>query len=255
MLMLLENRMIYPAPPRSNGQWLPADLGFEEVQFASADGTRLHGWFVPHPKPAATLLFCHGNAEHVAFLAAELRWLNQTHALQVLAFDYRGYGSSEGRPSEQGILQDAVAARKWLAERSGEREESIVLMGRSLGGAVATYLAAHGSARGLILDRTFDSMPEVAATHFRWVPVRRLMRNRYPAIEWIREYDGPLLQFHGGADEIVPLLHGQRLFNACPAANKQLIIDPDLRHNDRWPSRFETKFQQFLQHHFATRNQ
>ena len=127
----------YPA-----GDWQPAGLAFEDAWFTAKDGTRLHGWYVPHPQPRAVVLFCHGNGGNVALWADVLRILHDRMGVTAMGFDYRGYGRSEGTPSEAGVLADARAARTWLAQRAGIAENQIVLMGRSLGGAVAVDLAA-----------------------------------------------------------------------------------------------------------------
>src|SRR5690606_21254788 len=103
-------------------------------------------------------------------------------------------GRSEGVPSEQGILADARAARQWLAQRAGVREQDIVLMGESLGGGVMVDLAASDGARALILENTFTSLPDVAAFHYPWLPVRTLMRTRFDSLSKIGNYHGPLLQ-------------------------------------------------------------
>ncbi len=246
MLAWLERPIIYPAPPPSDGDWNPSWLTYEDARFASADGTRLHGWFLEHAAPRATILLCHGNGEHVAYLADELQFLRERLAVNVMAFDYRGYGQSEGRPFERGILDDADAARDWLAERTGQPADSIVFFGRSIGGAVAVHLAATGGARGLVLDRTFGSLVDVAAAQMPWIPVRLLMRNRFPAQQWIKHYHGPLLQIHGEADEIVPLATARRLFAAAPSQDKKLIVSPRLGHNSPWPKEYYDELETFI---------
>jgi len=238
MLMLIERSMVYPAPARAAGEWNPSWLGHEEVEFRSADGTRLHGWFLEHPSPHGTMLFCHGNGEHVAYLAEEMELFRERFGVSVMVFDYRGYGKSEGQPNQAGVLADGAAALDWLCKRTDQSPDRIILMGRSLGAAVAVHLASTRGARLLVLDRTFSSMVDVAAVHMRWLPVRLLMRNRYPAARWIANYSGPLFQTHGGADEVVPVELGKRLFDACPSADKRWLVDPQMRHNTPWPARF-----------------
>jgi len=249
MLMLIERSMVYPVPPRAAGEWNPTWLGHEEVDFRSADGTRLHGWFLEHPSPHATMLFCHGNGEHVAYLAEEMELFRERFGVSVMVFDYRGYGKSEGLPNQPGVLADGAAALDWLCKRTDQTPDRIVLMGRSLGGAVAVHLASTRGARLLVLDRTFDSMVDVAAVHMRWLPVRLLMRNRYPAARWIADYSGPLFQTHGEADEVVPVEMGRRLFDACPSADKRWVVDRQMRHNTPWPARFYDELADSIANH------
>ncbi len=246
VLMLLENTLMYPAPATNNGDWEPTWLGHEEVHFESADGTRLHGWFCEHPAARGVLLLCHGNGEHLAFLADELEAWREEFGLSVMAFDYRGYGKSGGKAFESGILADGEAAQSWLAERTGQPPESIILFGRSLGGAVAVHLASQKGAKGLILDRTFSSMVDVAADMFPWAPVRWLLRNRYPSDEKILAYQGPLLQIHGLYDRVVPYRFAEKLFAASPSADKQLLTSDTLGHNDAWPDEFYQSLHAFI---------
>lgn len=226
--------LMYPAPNKQDGDWNPSWLSYEEVSITSEDGVRIHGWFCEHPRAEGVLMLCHGNGEHVAFMAEELAHLRQRFSMSVLAFDYRGYGKSEGSPFESGLLLDGEAMQNWLAERTGKTPDSIYIYGRSLGGAVAVHLASKSGAKGLILDRTFSSMVDVAAGHYPWLPVRFVLRNRYASAKWIQNYSGPLLQFHGWPDHIVPFNLGKRLFDSCPSKDKRFIESPDLGHNDPW---------------------
>jgi pimeloyl-ACP methyl ester carboxylesterase len=229
----------YPA-----GNWRPTGLAFEDAWFKAADGTRLHGWYVSHPEPRAVVLFCHGNAGNVALWADELRILHDRMGCAVLGFDYRGYGRSEGTPNEAGVLADARAARTWLAHRAGVAEREIVLMGRSLGGAVAVDLAIDGT-RGLILESTFTSMPEVGHAMLPWLPVRTLMRTQLNSLAKIGKYHGPLLQSHGTADRLIPYAMGQKLFAAANQP-KQFIAFRGGDHNDPQTDEYYTALDGFL---------
>jgi fermentation-respiration switch protein FrsA (DUF1100 family) len=245
-MMFLERWLVYPAPPRSAGDWKATWLPHEDVWFQSVDGTKLHGWFVPHANPKRAILYCHGNGEHVAFnaeLAAQLR-----DALQasVFLFDYRGYGHSEGRPSEAGCIADGRAAQHWLAERMGIQPSDIVLMGRSLGGAVAVALASEEGAQALVIENGFSSMPDVAALHYPWLPVRWFMDNRYDSLTRIKQYRGPLIQCHGANDSIVPIHMARRLFDGVPTETKKWIEFPGLDHNSQWPASYYDDLAEFL---------
>ncbi len=212
----LERQLIFHPMPHPKGNWQPPVTAIEDAWFTGKDGTRIHGWFIDHPSPRAVVLFTHGNAGNITLHANRLRVLNEQFGLSVLVFDYRGYGKSEGSPSEQNILSDARAARRWLAKRTGISERDVVLMGRSLGGAVAVDLAAKDGARGLILESTFTSLPDVGAYHYPWLPVRSLMHHQLNSLGKIKLYRGPLLISHGDADEVVPFEQGKRLYDAAP---------------------------------------
>ncbi len=246
LLILLESTILYPAPANKNRDWDVDWLEREEAHFQSADGTQLHGWLASHPQAQSTILFCHGNGEDVSDLAEQLDFLRKRFRANVLVFDYRGYGKSGGRPFEAGVLADGEAALNWLSEKTGQPAERIVLFGRSLGGAVAVHLAAKHGARGVILDRTFNSMVDVAAHHFPWIPVRWLLRNRYPSAEKIADYQGPLLQFHGKVDEVVPFRCGYALFQACGSESKEFVTSETLTHNSAWPTEFYDRAAAFI---------
>jgi uncharacterized protein len=231
IVMMLENSLIFFPSRYPDGDWRTVGMPVEDAWFQAADGTRLHGWYVAHERPRAVVLFCHGNGGNVAYWSEALRNLYSQAGVSVLLFDYRGYGRSEGTPDEAGVLADARAARTWLAQRAGITEQEVVLMGRSLGGAVAVDLAAAQPARALILESTFTSLPDVAAHHYRWLPVRLLIRTRFDSLGKIGNYHGPLLQSHGTADTIVPFPLGRRLFDAANEP-KQFIAIPGGDHNE-----------------------
>jgi len=235
MFHLLERWLVYPAPPLGPADWHPADLPYEDVTFTGDDGTRLHGWYVAHAAPRATVLYCHGNGEHVAHLTDWLRVLHELIGVTVLAWDYRGYGRSEGVPHEENLIADARAAQLSLADRAGVPPKEVVLMGRSLGGSVAVAVAAQYPIRALVLDRTYARLTDTAARFFPWLPVRWFMRNRFPSLERIANYHGPLLQTHGSDDEIVPIEMGRQLFDAAASRQKQFITVPGGTHNEPLP--------------------
>lgn len=244
MFMWLENSLLYFPSKYPDGDWDTRGLVVEDAEFTSADGTQLHGWYAPAENPVAVVLFCHGNAGNVTDRYELLRVLPRLGA-SVLVFDYRGYGKSEGAPHEAGVLADARAARKWLAQQTGVREQDIVLMGESLGGGIAVDLAAKDGARGLILEDTFTSLPDVAAFHYPWLPVRLAMRNRLNSLAIIKQYQGPLLMSHGDADTIVPYRFGKQLFDAANEP-KQLVTQPGANHNDARSQDFYEKLAVFL---------
>lgn len=244
--MFFEDSLIYFPLPYPAGDWQPGGLAFEDAWFEAADGTRLHGWYVPREAPLATILFCHGNGGNVTHRVEKLRALNRVAGASVLVFDYRGYGRCEGHPNEEGVLADARAARAWLAQRAGVPEKEIVVMGESLGGAVAVDLAALDGARALILESTFTSIPDMASHHYPWLPTRLFLKTRFDSLQKISAYRGPLLQSHGDADTIVPYAFGQRLFQAANEP-KEFYTIPRADHNDLPNREYYQKVRQFLE--------
>ena len=247
VMMFFERSLIFFTMKYPGGDWKPIGLKFEDAEFTSADGTRLHGWFAPHEHPRAVLLMAHGNGGNLTHRADLLELLHDQFGVSTMIFDYRGYGRSEGVPGEAGIiLADARAARKmvWRA-RTGTKETDILLVGESLGGGVMVDLAAKDGARGLVLLNTFSSLPDVAARHYPWLPVRLLMRTRLDSAAKIGEYHGPLLQTHGDHDQLVPLDSAQKLFNAANEP-KQFILNPGGDHNDEPARAFWTALDKFV---------
>lgn len=249
MLRIFERWLVFPAPRTNGADWNPPDLNFRDVYFDGDDGTRLHGWYVEHPAPRAVVLFCHGNGEDVPRLADRLRILHDTVSASVFAWDYRSYGRSAGIPHEENVLADAQVAYRKLAELAKISPDEILLMGRSLGGAVTVALAAQHPVRGLVLDRTFSTLVEAAAHNVPYLPVSWIMRNTFPSIERIRNYHGPLLQTHGTEDEVVPIEQGRRLFEAAPSINKKFLEIEGLDHNAHLPELCTSELIKFLDSH------
>jgi fermentation-respiration switch protein FrsA (DUF1100 family) len=243
-MLVMENSLIYFPSVYPDGIWEPPGLEFEDAWFQSADGTKLHGWYVPHDQPRAVVLVAHGNAGNLSHRYELLEDLNEL-GVSTMIFDYRGYGKSEGVPSEAGILADARAARAWLAKRAGVNEGDIVLMGESLGGGVMVDLAAHDGARALVLENTFTSLPDVAAFHYPWLPVRTLMRTRLDSAAKIGKFHGPLLQAHGDSDTIIPYPIGQKL-HAAANEPKTFVSIAGGDHNDARTPEFFAALDRFL---------
>jgi uncharacterized protein len=246
MMMLLESWLAYPAPSVDDGNWHPIGFKYEDVSFDSADGTKLHGWFVPHPKPERAILYCHGNGEDISSNGELAAMLSETLRASVFVFDYRGYGHSQGEPNEKGCIADGNAAQHWLASRLGIQPNEVVLMGRSLGSAVAVALAADNDARALVIENAFPTMTDVAAWHYPWLPVRWVMSNRYDSLTRIQRYRGTLLQSHGTQDELIPLSFARRLFDVAPGLRKHWLELPGLGHNSASPPRYYDELANFL---------
>jgi len=199
-------------------------IAYEEVFFQAADGIRLHGWYVPCEGSRRVLLFFHGNRGNISDRLETIAMCQQL-GLPVLLFDYRGYGRSEGAPSESGTYQDALAAWAWLVEQRGIAAERIVFLGRSLGAAIATWLAAQRRPGALIIESTFSSLPELAAEAYPLLPVRWLLRYQYPVLHNLQRVHCPVMVVHSREDEFIPFAHGQRLFAAANPPKEFLAIE------------------------------
>jgi fermentation-respiration switch protein FrsA (DUF1100 family) len=210
--------------PERAGVHLPASV--EDVWAGD-----VHGWWfrAPDRPPLGHVLFCHGNAGNVADRLPNARLLVRA-GFDVLLFDYRGYGRSRGRPSEEGTYEDARAAREALLEREGVDPARVLYVGESLGGAVALKLAHEEPPAGLVLQSTFTSVRDMAAVHYRVLP-SALVPDAYPSLSLVSDLHTPLLVLHGERDEIVPVSQGRALFDAAPDP-KRLHVFPDAGHND-----------------------
>lgn len=216
------------------GNYDRADTRFEDCWFVSSDGLRLHGWYLRHPKPRAAVLHIHGNAGNLSHRASVAELLHDRFGVSVLLFDYRGYGRSEGVPTILGLLRDARAARAQLAILEGINTTDVVLLGESIGGAVAVDLAAEDGARGLILENTFSSLRDVAGVHYPKFLVSLMVADKLNSAANIARYHGPLLQVHGDADQIVPLASARKLFDVATEP-KRFVELPGHDHNDPLP--------------------
>jgi hypothetical protein len=216
----------------------PGELGlaFEEAWFTAEDGVRLHGWFVAAPErapasAATTLLWFHGNAGNIGDRLEILMLLHRRFRLHILLFDYRGYGQSEGKPSEEGLYRDARAALAHLRRHSRVQPDRIVYFGQSLGGAVAVELATRESPTGLILEAPFASVRAMGKTVLPFLPISLLVGDQFNSLERIAHVRAPLLILHGDRDEVVPFAQGQDLYRAANQPKTFLRI-PGAGHND-----------------------
>lgn len=216
LLRLSEKKFIYFPSRYPTGNWKPLVHGSapEDLFFTTADGVRLHGWFVGRPDAVASLLWCHGNAGNITDRLDNLQRLARL-PLNILLFDYRGYGRSEGRPDEEGLYLDAVAAYDALASRPLVDSDRIFLFGRSLGGAVAAELATRRAAAGLILESTLTSAAAMAWRMFRPLPLHWVIKSRFDTMRCLQQLTLPILVIHGTQDEVIPLEMGKELFAAA----------------------------------------
>jgi hypothetical protein len=212
----------------------PTDFGlaFDDAYFAASDGVRLHGWFVPGESDV-TWLWCHGNAGNISHRLENLRLLHDELEVKVFIFDYRGYGRSEGAPSEQGTYRDAEAALAYVLSRPDVDAEHIVYFGRSLGAAVAVELATRRPPFALILESPLPSIAELARHHYPFLPAGRLLRTKYDSLSKIGNVHVPLLVLHGDQDEVIPFQSGRKLFEAADEPKRFYTIR-GAGHNDTY---------------------
>lgn len=229
------------------------DISYSNITITTEDGESIAAWHVPGsvggPLNGRTLLFCHGNAGNIG---DRLDSINTFHkmGLDVLLFDYRGYGDSTGFPSEWGTYLDAKAAWLYLAGKLAIPPNNIIVFGRSLGGSVALWMAKEFAPGAVICESTFTSAPDMAAAMFPFLPVRYLCRYKYDSLSYIRALSCPVLVAHSVDDETVPIEHGRRLFNA--AREPKLFVEMRGGHNSGGldgDQEYQRKFVEFVAKH------
>jgi fermentation-respiration switch protein FrsA (DUF1100 family) len=199
----------------------------------TSDGVLIHGFFLPDERARLTILFCHGNGGNVSHRLDRVLSARVRLPLEFLLFDYRGYGSSEGSPSEEGTYRDAHAAWDWLTQTRGIPPERVVIFGESVGCAVALELAVARPARALILEAPFQSLPAMARTRLPFLPLGPFIATRYDNMARIRELRMPLLLLHGTLDEVIPFAQGRALYDAAPQPKAFYAIE-GAGHNDTY---------------------
>ncbi len=219
VLYFLQTRLIFY--PTREFATTPSrlQLPYEDVYINVTAKERVHGWYFPAGNPdnirdGPVVLFCHGNAGNVSHRLETAELVLHLGA-SILLFDYRGYGKSDGSPSEENVYTDAEACYNWLAEQKGVRPENIILFGRSLGGVVAIELARRVRCRGLVVESSFTSAVELGRKMFPLFPIKYLLRFKFDSIGKIRSVTCPLLVTHSPGDELIPLEMGRRLFDAA----------------------------------------
>ncbi|HMU53984.1 MAG TPA: alpha/beta hydrolase [Nitrospira sp.] len=211
---------------------LRSGLPLEDVWFSSADGTKLFGWYVEAAADRPVILWCHGNAGNVINRLDNLGRLFKS-AFSVFVFDYRGYGRSQGRPSEEGLYLDAIGAYDYLTRTRMIRPERLILFGRSLGAAVAGDLASQKPAAGLVLESSFPSIEAVAKVHYGGLPLHWLLGAEFRLIDRLPNLSLPKLIIHGDQDDIIPLALGRRVFDGS-LPPKSFYVIASAGHNDTY---------------------
>jgi len=226
VLYLMQNRIVFLANMPGRALTVtPQDAGFayQDVSITTGDGIRLHGWFIPAEQAKTTVLFLHGNAGNISHRLDSIAIFRQL-GLNTFIIDYRGYGQSEGKPSEEGTYVDARAAWDYLVNERGIEPGKVVIFGRSLGGAVASWLAARVTPGAIILESCFSSAQDMAYRLYPFLPVRLITRLQYPVKENVQRFSSALLVVHSPQDEIIPFDMGQAIFAAAPEPKEMLVI-------------------------------
>ncbi len=233
-IMIFEEQFIFFPTQYPDGFYdsISGNLPVEDCWFETEDGLKLHAWYVKANRANGVLLISHGNAGNLSHRLDLMSRLHR-HGFSVFMYDYRGYGRSEGSPSEEGVYLDGRAAYDHLTRVEGVDPSRIILFGSSLGGAVAVDLATQREAAGLILEATFSSGKELAQTLYPFLPVKLLMKSEYDSIGKIREIRIPLLVIHGSRDSIVPIELARDLYDAANEPKRFYVIE-NADHNDTY---------------------
>lgn len=247
LVAFLQSKLIYFPSRTIDGT--PADIGlhFENLTLTTADGVRINAWYVPHPEARAEILFFHGNAGNNGDRLPELKVLNSM-GFGVMIVDYRGYGASEGHPSEDGTYLDAVAAWEYLVSQRGIPPQRIVILGESLGGGVAVELAWRQTPGALVVQSSFTRLADVGAVHYPLLPVRLILQHRYDSVDKVGRIACPKLFIHSSEDTLIPLRIGKALFDA--AAEPKKFMQTKGEHNSggfMYDDETERRFRRFVE--------
>ena len=228
---MYQPKMLYFPDEGDQTAATPSDVGltYQQVELRTTDDLRLSAWYLPAEDEQGVLLFCHGNAGNISHRLDSLLLFHHLQ-MSVLIFDYRGYGQSEGQPSEQGTYTDALAAWEYLLTKKSKQPAEIVIFGRSLGAAIAAELATRVRPGALILESAFTSVPDLASEIYPFLPARLLSRFSYDTRTRLDSLASPLLIIHSNDDEIIPYSHAQRLYAAAHEPKHLLNISGG--HND-----------------------
>ena len=237
-LYLSQDRMVFF--PTREIEATPADIGldFDDVSIDMGDSEQIHAWYVPartddsadHISNAPTVLFLHGNGGNISHRLSTIELVVDLGA-NIMLFDYRGYGQSNGAPSEANMYADALACHHWLIKTRGVPSDHIILFGRSLGGAVAIELATRIECAGLIVESSFTTARAMGNLMFPYFPVGLLLKHKFASVDKIRNVNCPLLVIHSVEDDIIPFRMGRALFEKADRPKR--ILEITGLHNDR----------------------
>lgn len=232
MVYLFQDRMVFLSNlPGRALEASPKDIGlnYQDVSLTTSDDERLHGWYVPATNPRGVVLFFHGNAGNISHRLDSIRIFHEL-GLDTLIIDYRGYGQSTGKATEQGTYLDAQAAWDYLVDTRGIPADRILIFGRSLGGAIGTWLGAQNTPAAVIIESSFSSGVDIARRLYPFLPVHLLTRLQYPVADYASQLSCPVLVIHSRHDEIIPFDMGQAIYAAVQQEKTFLELRGD--HNN-----------------------
>lgn len=207
--------------PSRDGDWSTAD----DLWFTASDGVRLHGWlFAAQERDAPLIVWCHGNAGNItdrAPMAAEFA----RRGVSAFVFDWRGYGKSDGSPSEGKLYRDALAAYDFAVQSLGAKPESIVMYGESLGGPYAAYVARERKVRSVVIENSFPSLAALGNALYRPIPLGWFAPFAMTTTRWLNEAGVPVLVMHGRRDAVIPFVLGMDLYDGLRVPKELLICD------------------------------
>lgn len=248
----ISQRLIYKPEPGPHDFVLPdfpSDVDHEHLFIDTRDGERLHGWLVTRAGNRGLILLCHGNRGSIAGRENTVLFYLEL-GMDVCVFDYRGYGQSTGTPSEQGTYNDVDAVWHFLTTQRAYAPGMIVLLGRSLGAAIAAHLATHARPRAVILESTFSTLHDLATELYPLLKAVFNVHIRYNTLEKISQIDSPLLLVHSTSDELIGIHHGKTLLKAARKGTR--LIEISGRHRDGFVTSKATylpAIRQFIEEH------
>lgn len=219
MLLTLERPFVF-RPTKASKDWQspPAVINAQDVTLQISAKVTIHAWWCPPdgwtPEDGA-LLYCHGNAGNLSHRGEQIHDWQKEFGVAVMIFDYPGFGRSTGKPTEKGCYSSAEASWTWVVETQKVKPEDVIILGGSLGGGAAIELAQARPFRALVVMSSFTSVPDVAAKRYPWLPVRRLMRNRFESQRKIVNCHGPIFITHGTSDRVIPFEMGRKLYETA----------------------------------------
>lgn len=239
-----QEKMIFFPPPPNPQAYAPWQA---QQQTLAINRHQLHGWHVQQPAAGDTvILYFGGNAEDVVY---NLYTAQQLHARQLFMFNYRGYGNSEGEPSQQALFTDALALYDTLVTTHAIDPQRLLIMGRSLGSSVATHLASRRANAGLILVTPFDSLQQIAAGYFSWLPVGLMLKHPFRTIDDIRKVKSPILILAADRDEVIPPARLHNLLEVVQQRSKLVWINDSNHQNISERGAYFNAINQFIAAH------